>query len=77
MADLKAEYAVVNLYPTPLRGFDRQLRKATKVRLIFPADDSLLKMLHLAMIDLPINELADARAGVWSMHSDRSVSLSG
>lgn len=49
-------------YPEPIRrliyttnaieGFNRQLRKVTKSKTIFPSDDSLLKMLYLAMIDI-------------------------
>lgn len=33
-------------------GFDRQLRKVTKGRSLFPTDDSLLKMPDLAMTDI-------------------------
>ena len=33
-------------------GFNRQLRKVTKAKSVFPTDDSLLKMLYLAMIDI-------------------------
>ena len=32
-----------------IEGFNRQLRKVTKSRTVFPTDDSLLKMLCLAM----------------------------
>ena len=49
-------------YPEPVRrliyttnaieGFNRQLRKVTKSKSVFPTDDSLLKMLYLAMIDI-------------------------
>jgi putative transposase len=35
-----------------IEGFNRQLRKVTKNRGVFPTDDSLLKMLYLAMIDI-------------------------
>ena len=35
-----------------IEGFNRQLRKVTKSKTIFPSDDSLLKMLYLAMIDI-------------------------
>ena len=35
-----------------IEGFNRQLRKVTKVKSIFPTDDSLLKMLYLAMMDI-------------------------
>lgn len=49
-------------YPTEVRtliyttntieGFNRQLRKVTKNKCVFPTDDSLFKMLYLAMIDI-------------------------
>lgn len=35
-----------------IEGFNRQLRKVTKSKAVFPSDDSLLKMLYLAMIDI-------------------------
>ena len=34
-----------------IEGFNRQLRKVTKAKPVFPTDDSLLKMLYLAMMD--------------------------
>jgi len=49
-------------YPEPVRrliyttnaieGFNRQLRKVTKSKTIFPSDESLLKMLYLATMDI-------------------------
>ena len=35
-----------------IEGFNRQLRKVTKTKSVFPSDDSLLKMLYLAMMDI-------------------------
>ena len=35
-----------------IEGFTRQLRKVTKSKSVFPTDDSLLKMLYLAMMDI-------------------------
>lgn len=35
-----------------IEGFNRQLRKVTKSKSVFPTDDSLLKMLYLAMLDI-------------------------
>ena len=35
-----------------IEGFNCQLRKVTKSKSVFPTDDSLLKMLYLAMIDI-------------------------
>ena len=35
-----------------IEGFNRQLRKVTKSKGVFPTDDSLIKMLYLAMMDI-------------------------
>jgi len=35
-----------------IEGFNRQLRKVTKSKSVFPSDDALFKMLYLAMIDI-------------------------
>ena len=35
-----------------IEGFNRQLRKVTKSKTVFSSDDSLLKMLYLAMMDI-------------------------
>jgi putative transposase len=35
-----------------IEGFNRQLRKVTKSKSVFPTDESLLKMLYLAMMDI-------------------------
>lgn len=35
-----------------IEGFNRQFRKVTKSKSVFPTDDSLLKMLYLAMMDI-------------------------
>ena len=35
-----------------IEGFNRQLRKVTKAKAVFPTDDSLQKMLYLAMMDI-------------------------
>ena len=35
-----------------IEGFHRQLRNVTKAKLVFPTDDSLLKMLYLAMTEI-------------------------
>ena len=59
---LKQKASLYFKYPEPVRrliyttnaieGFNRQLRKVTKSKTIFPSDDSLLKMLYLAMLDI-------------------------
>ena len=35
-----------------IEGFNRQLRKVTKAKSVSPTDDSLFKMLYLAMMDI-------------------------
>lgn len=35
-----------------IEGFNRQLRKVTKAKSVFPTDDSLFKMLYLVMMDI-------------------------
>lgn len=35
-----------------IENFNRQLRKVTKPKSVFPTDDALLKMLYLAMTDI-------------------------
>ena len=35
-----------------IEGFNRQLRKVTKSKTVFPSDNSLLKMLYLATMDI-------------------------
>ena len=35
-----------------IEGFNRQLRKVTRAKSVFPSDDSLLKILYLAMMDI-------------------------
>ena len=48
-----------------IEGFNRQLRKVTKSNSVFPTDDSLFKMLYLAMID--ITKKWTGRKQDWSM----------
>ena len=51
MADLKAVRRLI--YSTnAMEGFNRQLRKVTKSKTVLPSDDSLLKMLYLATMDI-------------------------
>ena len=55
-----------------IEGFNRQLRKVTKAKTIFPTDDSLLKMLYLAMMD--ITKKWTGRRQDWSMiHAQMAV----
>ena len=48
-----------------IEGFNRQLRKVTKSKSVFPTDDSLFKMLYLAMMD--ITKKWTGRRQDWSM----------
>lgn len=48
-----------------IEGFNRQLRKVTKSRSVFPTDDSLFKMLYLAMVD--ITKKRTGRQRDWSV----------
>jgi putative transposase len=55
-----------------IEGFNRQLRKVTKAKSIFPTDDSLLKMLYLAMVD--ITKKWTGRRQDWSIiHAQLAV----
>ena len=55
-----------------IEGFNRQLRKVTKSKSVFPTDDSLLKMLYLAMMD--ITKKWTGRRQDWSMiHAQMAV----
>jgi len=55
-----------------IEGFNRQLRKVTKSKSVFPTDDSLLKMLYLAMMD--IMKKWTGRRQDWSLiHSQLEV----
>jgi len=48
-----------------IEGFNRQLRKVIKSKSVFPTDDSLLKMLYLAMMD--ITKKWTGRRQDWSL----------
>ena len=59
-----------------IENFNRQLRKVTKNKPIFPTDDSLLKMLYLAMID--ITKKWTGRRRDWGkIHSQLEVFFDG
>ena len=59
-----------------IEGFNRQLRKVTKAKSVFPTDDSLLKMLYLAMMD--ITKKWTGRRQDWSLiHAQLSVYFAG
>lgn len=55
-----------------IEGFNRQLRKVTKSKTVFPTDDSLLKMLYLATMD--ITKKWTGRRQDWSqIHSQLEI----
>ena len=59
-----------------IEGFNRQLRKVTKAKSVFPTDDSLLKMLVLAMMD--ITKKWTGRRQDWSViHAQLSIYFAG
>ena len=54
-----------------IEGFNRQLRKTTKSKSVFPTDDSLLKMLYLTMID--ISKKWTGKRQDWSLTYEQLV----
>ena len=55
-----------------IEGFNRQLRKVTKSKAVFPTDDGLFKMLYLAMLD--ITKKWTGRRQDWSViHAQLAV----
>jgi len=59
-----------------IENFNRGLRKVTKAKAVFPTDDSLLKMLYLAMID--ITKKWTGRRKDWgTIHSQLEVFFEG
>ena len=59
-----------------IEGFNRQLRKVTKAKSVFPTDDSLLKMLYLAMMD--ITKKWTGRRQDWSLiHAQMAIYFAG
>lgn len=55
-----------------IEAFNRQLRKVTKNKGVFPTDDSLLKMLYLAMIDIT-KKWTGKRQDWTSIHSHLAI----
>ena len=55
-----------------IEGFNRQLRKITKSKTLFPSDESLLKMLYLAMMDITKNGPNTDRIG-GQIHSQLEI----
>ena len=54
-----------------IENFNRQLRKVTKSKAVFPNDDALLKMLYLAQVDITKNGQDGAETGARSTLSSR------
>ena len=55
-----------------IEGFNRQLRKVTKAKSVFPTDDSLFKMLYLAMMDI-ISKWTGRRQDWGTIYSQLSI----
>lgn len=64
MADLKAVRRLINA----IEELNRQLRKVTKSKTVLPSDDSLLKMLYLAAMDIT-KKWIDHRQDWGQIHS--------
>ena len=61
------------IYTTNLiEGFNRQMRKVTKSKSVFPTDDSLLKILYLAMIDVT-KKWTQSRKDWGKIHSQLEI----
>ncbi len=59
-------------FSNAIEGFNRQLRKVTKSKSVFPTDNSLLKMLYMAMID--ITKKSTGRRQDWGrIHSQLEI----
>lgn len=58
-----------------IEGFNRQMRKVTKSKPVFPTDDSLLKMLYLAMIDVT-KKWTQSRRDWGKIHSQLEIFFS-
>jgi putative transposase len=59
-----------------IEGFNRQLRKVTKSKSVFPTDESLLKMLYLAMMDI-MKKWMGRRQDWGLIHSQLEVFFAG
>ena len=55
-----------------IEGFNRQMRKITKSKPIFPTDDSLIKILYLAMIDVT-KKWTQSRRDWGKIHSQLEI----
>ena len=55
-----------------IENFNRQLRKVTKSKTIFPTDDSLMKILYLAMTDVT-NKWTQSRRDWGKIHSQLEI----
>lgn len=61
------------IYTTNLiEGFNRQMRKITKSKAVFPTDDSLLKILYLAMMDVT-KKWTQSRRDWGKIHSQLEI----
>ena len=64
MFEFPAEIRKMIYTTNAIESFNRQLRKVTKSKSVFPTDDALMKMLYLAMMD--ITEKWTQRSRDWA-----------
>jgi transposase-like protein len=65
------------IYTTNLiESFNRQMRKVTKSKSVFPTDDSLMKMLYLAMVDVT-KKWTQSRRDWGKIHSQLEIYFDG
>ena len=66
-------FGMLPIYTTNvIEGFNRQLRKVTKSKTVFPSDDSLLKILYLATMDIT-KKLTGHRQNWGQIHSQLEI----
>lgn len=58
-----------------IESFNRQMRKVTKSKPVFPTDDSLMKILYLAMMDVT-KKWTQSRRGWGTIHSQLEIYFS-
>lgn len=61
-----------DLYNHSIENFNRQLRKVTKSKAVFPNDDSLLNMLYLAQSDIT-RKWTGRRRDLGEIHSQLKI----
>ena len=70
-----AEIRKVIYTTNSIENYNRQLRKVTKTRTVFPTNDALFKLLYLAIMD--ITKKWTGKAWNWGRRWTSSASISG